>query len=842
MRLIVSFLLLLSCVVQAKPLDYYFDDEVQFDPAITTPEQAFGYQVGDWHLRHGQIVQYLQTLAAQSPRLSIETIGYSHEQRPLVLLRATSSKQQTQLEQIRQQHITSLSSEQARTEQPLVMWMGYSVHGNESSGSNAAVLIAYYLAAAQGKAIDALLDNAVILLDPALNPDGLSRFATWANSNRSKSVSTDPAHREHNESWPSSRTNHYLFDLNRDWLLLQHPESRARIKAFHHWKPNVLTDFHEMGPNSTYFFQPGIPSRTHPITPQQNVTLTNTIGQFHADALDAQGKLYFTQESFDDFYYGKGSTYPDVNGAVGILFEQASSRGHQQETQYGVLTFPETIKNQVTTSLSTFKAGLANKKALLDYQQNFYAKATELGSKDDNYGFVVAKGNDAYRFDAFKSLLQQHDINVQYLTKSKEIKDGEYHQGDLFVPLAQPQYRLIKALFSTQTNFADNTFYDVSGWTLPYAFDLNFAAVESSWGIEVSDVLPSKAIASLPPSPGKYAYAIDWQHYLAPQLANRLLQQGVKVAAAMSPFTAKTTASERDFAAGTLVVARGIQDNPEWFELLTSTAQELNIPVHGITSGLTTDGIDFGSRQMLQLKAPQVLIVGGEGVSQYEVGELWYHLDRHVALAPSIIEKSDLAAVDLSRYSHILLANGNYKDLSDKAKTQLHSWVAKGGVIWGQKRGAQWLIEQQLLDAKMVSRNEMREQFTSQGLRFADRDSLAARQRIAGAIFDARLDLTHPLAYGFADSQLPVFKNSTWLMYSDGKPFIEALSYTKAPLLAGYADKTNVSQIADSSVLIATKAGKGVAIGMTDNPVFRGFWYGSSRLLSNTLFFAKATR
>lgn len=841
MRLISCFILLLSFSLQAKPVAYYFGNDVEFDSSITSPKQAFGYEVGQWHLRHDQIVHYLQTLAKESPRLSIETIGYSHQKRPLLLLKVSSPKNQQNLARIQQNHLASIGDDLNRSDKPVVMWMGYSVHGNESSGSNAAVLLAYYLAAAQGKWVSQLLDNAIILLDPALNPDGLARFATWVNSNKSNSPSTDPAHREHSEAWPSSRTNHYWFDLNRDWLLLQHPESRARIKAFHNWKPNILTDFHEMGPNSTYFFQPGIPSRTHPITPAENTQLTNLIGKFHAKALDAQGKLYFTQESFDDFYYGKGSTYPDVNGAVGILFEQASSRGHAQETQYGVLSFAETIKNQVTTSLSTFQAGITHRRALLEYQQQFYQQAKVLASKDDTKGYVVARGQDSYRFEAFIHLLKQHQIEVKYLSKEKEIDDQVYQQGDLYIPLEQSQYRLIKALFSTQTHFNDNTFYDVSGWTMPYAYDLDFVALKSEWGLKLSDNTNAEK-QKLTPVEDSYAYAISWHHYLAPQLANRLLQGGVKVAAAMSPFSASTTSGKQHFQAGTLVVARGIQQHDDWYEQLKTITSELGLPVYSVTTGLTESGIDLGSRQMLQLQKPEVLIFAGAGISQYEVGELWYHLDRHLMLAPSIVEKQMIDKLELTRYSHILLADGKYNDLSDKAKAKIHSWVAKGGVIWGHKRGAQWLIEQQLLDAEMISSKEMRKQFDTKNLTFADKDRLSARQRIAGAIFDTRLDLSHPLSFGFENKELPVFKNSTWVMYRKDKPFIESLAYTSAPLLSGYADTTNVEQIASSSALIASKAGRGVVVGMADNPVFRGFWYGSSRLLNNALFFAQGVR
>jgi hypothetical protein len=213
--------------------------------------------------------------------------------------------------------------------------------------------------------VDSLLNETVILLDPSFNPDGLNRFASWVNTHKSQTLVTDPVSRELNEAWPGGRTNHYWFDLNRDWLYVQHPESQGRIAKFHEWKPNILTDHHEMGSNSTFFFQPGVPSRINPLTPQKNRELTAKIGTFHARYLDKIGSLYFTEEDYDDFYYGKGSTFPDVNGAVGILFEQASSRGHAQETINGVLSFPFTIRNQVTTSFSTLAAARALRTELL---------------------------------------------------------------------------------------------------------------------------------------------------------------------------------------------------------------------------------------------------------------------------------------------------------------------------------------------------------------------------------------------------------------------------------------------------------------------------------------------
>ncbi|KZN44800.1 M14 family zinc carboxypeptidase [Pseudoalteromonas luteoviolacea] len=844
MKITLFLLGLLIFQSQAKPLSYYFSADTKFDQRITKPSEVLGYEVGEWHVRHDQLVNYLTLLAEQSPRMSISTIGYSHERRPLLLLAITTENNQGKLEQIRQAHLSSLSIKKDRSTSPNIIWMGYSVHGNEPSGSNAALLLAYYLAAAQGDEINKLLENNVILLDPALNPDGLARFAHWANSNRGKTLSADPAHREHVEAWPSSRTNHYWFDLNRDWLLLQHPESKARVVQFHRWKPTVLTDFHEMGTNSSYFFQPGIPSRTHPITPTQNQALTHQLAEYHAKTLDKEKQLYFTQESFDDFYVGKGSTYPDINGAVGILFEQASSRGHVQESINGDLYFHRTIKNQLLTSLSTFKGVLEHKDTLQVYQQGFYLDALKLADKEDIKGYVVAKGKDLSRFESFIELLNHHQIYAYDITKTVKVAGRTYQPGDIFVPLAQPQYRLVKAVFSTQTNFEDNTFYDVSGWTLPYAFDLNFAPIKSRWGLKTSEeqrkIKPKGRNGVL--QEGAYAYAFSWDDYLAPKLLNQLLSAGIEARVALQSFSARTSQSEQTFAPGTVVIPAGVQSNASWQTLLSEALADYSIEVFAIRSGLTAQGIDLGSRLMVPLKQPKVLLVGGEGTSQYEVGEMWYHLDRHLGIAPTIIEQRRLARANLARYTHIVMVDGNYRGLNKHAKTAILSWVKKGGVIWGHKRGAQWLVEQQLLNVETISKKEMRAQFETKDMPFSAREELAAKQRIAGAIFNARADLSHPLAFGLEDEILPVFKNSTWVMKQNGAPFTSVLKYTNSPLLSGYADQRNVKQIATSSVLIADEYGKGIAIAMTDNPVFRGYWYGTSKLINNALFFADALK
>ena len=393
----------------------------RYDPAVPRPADVLGWEVGEWHVRHDQLVAYLQAVAAASPRARFEVQGYTYEQRPLPLLILSSPENLARLDDVRRRHL-AISEPPYRgddlDEQPVVVWLGYSIHGNEASGSNAALLVAYHLAAAldgdAGGGVDELLRHTIVLLDPSLNPDGLGRFAEWANMHRGEVPLGDRDNREHDEAWPGGRTNHYWFDLNRDWLPAQHPETRARLATMRRWRPNLLADFHEMGSDGTYFFQPGVPSRQNPLTPAANLELTRRIARYHADAFDAAGRLYYTEETFDDFYYGKGSTYPDVQGAVGILFEQASARGQLVDTDNGPLSFRQAIRGHVLTSFSTLRAAHDLRGDLLAYQASFFRDAAA-AARSGAVAYLVADGGDPMRAWQLLELLAAHGIEVREL-------------------------------------------------------------------------------------------------------------------------------------------------------------------------------------------------------------------------------------------------------------------------------------------------------------------------------------------------------------------------------------------------------------------------------------------
>ncbi|MCC2606466.1 M14 family zinc carboxypeptidase [Planctobacterium marinum] len=821
----------------------YLPKDVSYDPAIPLPQEVLGHTVGEWHVRHDQLLAYMTLLAEKSERVQLQEIGRTYEGRKLIHLHISNAKNLADIESLRTTHLKNWQSHEEKRDlsgYPLVLWMGYSIHGDEPSGSNAALLLAYYLAAAQGEKIDQLLDQSVVILDPSLNPDGLARFAHWANSHKSLNLVSDPQNREHRQGWPSARTNHYWFDLNRDWLLLTHPESKARIEQFHQWRPHVLTDFHEMGTNSTYFFQPGIPSRTNPHTPLKNIELTNALAGFHAKQMDSDKRLYFTQEAFDDFYYGKGSTYPDAHGSVGILFEQASARGHLQESENGPLAFSQAIQNQFNLSLSTFAGAMANKHAMLDFQDSYGRDTAEEALDDDVAGFMVTPGEDASRFSYFLDVLQRHQVNIYPLSKNVKIDDTTFVAGEsFFVPGRQAQYRLIKSLFSTQKRFKDNTFYDVSNWNIALAFNYDFTPIEKSRWRKIPFI--AQPVTQLQVKSPDYnadavAWAFNWQDSDAPALLQFLLKKGALVKQSVKAFTGVTQDGEFIFQPGAVLLPMGLQQPDNIAQELIARAAQLNVKLHGLMSGMTPQGVDLGSRHVAVVNKPEILLLGGAGVSQYEAGEVWHYLDQYVGVAPSIIDIQRLSGTDLSRYSHIIAVDGNYRSITDKSNEKIKVWLEQGGVLITQKRAAEWAAEQDWLKAKFKDDDAIDAAFDTSKLGFADQEALSGKKRVAGAVFNTNVDLSHPLLFGFDKTTLPVFRNSTVIMRKASEPFVSPVIYQKAPLLAGYASDEIESLIADSSMLIAHTKGDGRVIAFSDNVSFRGYWLGTRRLLSNAIY------
>jgi len=834
-------------------LNYYLPEGVEYNDAIPTPMDINNQEVGEWHIRHDQLVTYMYAIAEASDRVAIVETGRTYENRPLLSLVFTSPENHARLEEIRQNHLAlgdpERSDEMDVSSMPIVVQLSYSVHGNEPSGANSALLTAYHLAAAEGEEIENVLENAVILVDPSINPDGLARFAHWANMHKSlNTLVTDPESREYNEVWPRGRTNHYWFDLNRDWMLVQHPESKARVGRFQEWKPNILTDHHEMGSNSTFFFQPGIPSRTHPLTPERNQALTGSIAEYHAEELDKIQSLYYSKESFDDYYYGKGSTYPDVQGSIGILFEQASSRGHAQETIHGILKFPFTIRNQFTATQSTIKAAVDLRVELLEHNRLFYKEALRSASRSTIKAYVFGESADQARTFHLAELINRHNIEVYELAESMTANDENFKAGKAYVvPTDQPQFKLITALFERRNTFTDSLFYDVSAWTMPYAFNLPFAELNNR--TFSADILGAQFDGSMK-STGQviggrsgYAYAFEWDEYYAPRALYRLLDAGAKAKVATLQFSGVTSSGEKDFDYGTILVPMGIQeDEIEVHKIIAEIAAKDHIKVFALKTGLSSKGIDLGSNNFSNVTKPSVAVVGGEGTNSYEIGEMWHLMDQRYQMPLTILDKGDLSGADLDRYTVLIMTGYNYSDLSGRTTDAIKDWVREGGVLVAMKQGVQWASQQELADVEFVEDEESEEKSETEIRPYIKQGADQGAQVIGGSIFNAKLDLTHPLGYGFNNENITVFRNSTIFMEKGENPYSTPLYYSDNPLASGYISAENEKTIAGTAAIVVSRFGGGKVIAMTDNPNFRAFWYGTNKLFANSIFFGKNIR
>lgn len=846
-RIFTTVLLLYSFIaLNAQKQDLtYFLPEISYDSSIPTPEEFLGYQVGEWHVSHDQLAYYMKTLAESSDRISYEVYGRSHENRPLILLTITSPENHKNLENIRTAHlaITDPSAPNPDVKNmPAVIYQGFSIHGNEPSGANAGLLVAYYLAAGQGSEIDALLDNTVILFDPSYNPDGLNRFASWVNTHKAKTLTADPNDREYSEAWPRGRTNHYWFDLNRDWLLLTHPESRGRVSNFHKWKPNVLTDHHEMGTNSTFFFQPGISTRVNPNTPDRNQQLTAEIGKFHAETLDDIGSLYYSRESFDDYYYGKGSTYPDVNGGIGILFEQGSSRGHLQESVNGEVSFAFTIRNQVKTALSTQKAAVNLREELLSYQRKFYTDAQQLASKNPVKGYVFSGGKDNARSKHFIDILRAHQITVNKLKNDKNIAGQNFQKDNSYmISLDQPQYRLIKTIFEKVTTFEDSLFYDVSAWTLPLAFDLNYAELKG--GIfskgDIGEKLTDKVQlqGSLIGGNADYAYVFEWHEYYTPKLLNKILQGGLRAKVTSEVSTLKTDSGDKVFAKGSIVVP--IQNQAlsaaEMNSKMMALAKECNVDIYSINSGTPSKGFDMGSPTNSSLKKAEVMMFVGDGVSSYDAGEIWHLLDTRYEMTLTKMEADRIRRSEIDRYSVIIMPDGRYSGLGKAGNDAISDWVSEGGTLICYKGAIDWASSNGLVGISKVSRAKQDTSDERKPYERVRQDN--GRNVIGGAIFNTKLDLSHPLAYGIENNELASFKRGTSFYELPANPYASPAVYTDNPLLSGYITKENLKALSNTAAVFVGGKGRGKVVCFADNTNFRGYWYGTNRLLANAIFF-----
>tara|TARA_E500000178_G_scaffold64743_1_gene61826 strand:+ start:6959 stop:9472 length:2514 start_codon:yes stop_codon:yes gene_type:complete len=832
MKKILFLLAPIFCLNAQVDLSYYLGDTSNYNQSIPTPESIIGHQVGELHVSHDKLSHYVQEVSKNSDRVKLVNRGKTYENRTSWLMIITSESNHLRLEEIQKNHL-ELSSSKNRdidvSNMPIVVYQGFSVHGDEPSGTNASLPLIYHLLASNSEETKELLNDVVILLDPSLNPDGLQRFSQWANSNKNQSLNPDNNDREYNQYWPRARTNHYWFDLNRDYLPNQLIESNFKIQTYTEWLPNIMTDHHEMGTNSSFFFQPGIPERKNPLISDLNQDLTREIATYHEEALNEIGSLYYSEESFDDFYFGKGSTYPDANGGIGILFEQGSSRGHIQESVNGIITFPFTIKNQLATAFSTLKAAKNMRVKLLNYMKNFFDDQIDLNSKRTK-NIIFGKLKDESTVYHLADILKSHKIKFNSISKDIVINGKKYLKDNSYiVPMNQPKRTLIEAMFYTQTKFKDSLFYDVSSWTLPLAFNINYDYTHGLSQSNISSLIDNEVVDLLKPSgmidnKSDYAYIFEPHDYYTQAAIYKILDEGLRVKTATRKFSIKG----KDYDYGTYMIPVQNQElSPdEIYELLSKISVDYNVDFESHSTGIT-DGIDFGSNNFAIVRQPKIGLIVGDGVRSYDAGEIWHLLDTRYNIPISKLDVGNLGYIDLNKYSHIILADYSGRRINSD---QIKEYVDNGGNLIAYRNSIRW-VSDNLNEIELLSKD-----LVAEDVAFDERQAFYGAQQTGGAIFKSSIDKSHPINYGIESSTLPLFRNSNVYMSKDKQSFNNPILYTNDPLMSGYVSEENLSLLKKSSPFKLVRKGRGKILLMTDNTNFRAFWFGTNRILLNMLF------
>jgi hypothetical protein len=832
--LVLIVLSLFTSELSAQDLKYYFGSNISFNQTIPSPEKFLGYPIGSRVTEHYRVNAYLDKLAELSDRAETVVIGKTHEGRDIKILIVSAPENIKNLDKIRQDRQKVRQGEKQPDSTPVIGFLGYSVHGNEASGTEASLLSAYYLVAGETELVKKELTQGIYFVDVSRNPDGHERFTSWVNANAGVNVLNDsPLDREHNETWPGGRGNHYWFDLNRDWVNIVHPESRARVAFFQSWLPHVQVDHHEMGTNSSFFFEPTDPNGNESAyVPALNYELNKTIGNYIARDYEKIGSYYYTKEDYDNKNPTFGSTYPDYNGAVGILFEQGSSRGIVQQSDNGPVTFAHTIRNQLVASLATVQAAVENKEQFFKLQEQFFtAYKTD---KDVKKSYIVGDSYDITRLNKFIDLLLYHKLDVYQNNTDVTINGVKYEKGKSYIiPVGQPNNALVKIIFDQTKDYKDPSKLSYgSGFSIVLSSGLAYAeTLQTTRGEKVTSLVESPVSE---PVKSDYAYLIDYRDSRVAKTALKLLSNGLLIKTAFKPFKIKTATGVKDFSYGTVLIPVQNQkiSSDELFTLLKKISKDENVEITPVITGLSVAGPDLGSSNFQKIEVPKVLVFSGQGTSGTEVGEVWYLFDQKLQYP---LVRADLNSrrgfSNLNEFNRIVLTSGDYgKPFAEQVK----NWVQAGGTLITINAASKWAIDNGVVTEKIITERPDSSS-VSKRIPYAQAEEREAYKRIPTTIFATDIDITQPLGFGFTSSLLPVVRESTVFYKPSKSPYATVTAYTEDPLLNGYISADNLKKLKSSASVLASNAGAGRVVLFAEDPLFRGIWDATTKVFVNAI-------
>ncbi|QXD16907.1 zinc carboxypeptidase [Rhodocaloribacter litoris] len=818
---------------------------------LLSPADFLGYEPGTRFTPHHRVVAYFEHVAAASPNVRLEYYGETYEGRPLLVAYVARPDYLARLDAIRTNNLRLAGLAEGAVDGPTaaLVWLSYNVHGNEAVSTEAALLTLYDLANPDDARTQAWLDSTVVIIDPCINPDGRDRYVHWYNQTVGRFPDPNPDAREHHEPWPGGRTNHYYFDLNRDWAWATQQETRHRLPLYQRWLPHVHVDFHEQGVDEPYYFAPAAEPFHDAITPWQR-ELQTIIGQNHARYFDERGWLYFTRQVFDLFYPGYGDTWPTFNGAVGMTYEQGGSgrAGLAIRTAEGdTLTLAERIAHHHTTGLSTVEATARHRTRVLAAFRDYYVQA-RTRPQGPYAAYVVRPGDAPDRLAALAAHLDAQGIAYGYATREHRRRGFNYatgqtgpvtvRPGDLVVSAYQPRGVLARVLLEPRPALADSLTYDVTAWALPYAYGLPaFALTERLEPDTATPPAPPPAPAALE---RPYAYLLPWKSFADAQFLAEVLRAGVRARYAMRPFEI----DGRAYDPGTLILTRRGNEalGDRFDDTVREAARTHGRVLHPVATGFVARGPDFGSEDVAYLEPPRVAVLAGAGLSPGAVGEVWHFFDRQLGYPVTLIDPDDFAGIDLDDYDVLILPSGTYTEVLPESRlADLRAWIRRGGRLIALERAAAFFAGKDSFTLRQKKREEGEntEPADTTRRRFADRERAALSDDVPGAIFRVTLDPTHPLAFGYDTTYYSLKRGAeAYTLFKQGDGWnvgrLEADAH-----VTGFAGYRARRRLRDTLVFGVQPLGRGQVVYLIDDPLFRAFWYGGKLLFANAVFMVR---
>ena len=818
---------------------------------IKSPEEFLGYPIGKRYTPHYQIVNYFQYIAQAVPGMvQMQKYGETNEHRPLYLSFISTSENISQLDKIRMNNLALANSSGDKTiaseKGPVIVWLSYNVHGNETSSSEASMLTLYALVNPSNKESKEWLKNTLVIIDPCLNPDGRDRYVNWYNTMIGKDYNPLVMAREHREPWPGGRSNHYNFDLNRDWVWQTQVESRARVAQYNQWLPQVHVDFHEQGVNQPYYFAPAAAPYHEVLTTWQR-DFQKTIGKNNAKYFDKNGWLYFTNHRFDLFYPSYGDTYPLYNGSIGMTYEQGGiSAGLGIVTnEEDTLTLTDRALHHFTTSMSTIESASDNAAKLL---QNFHQYFNDaINGKVGNYKTYVIRNNpnDAERINALLKLLDQN--NIQYGTASGSGKGFHYinkkeeqftlNNNDIIISATQPKSALVKVLMEPQSNLEDSVTYDITAWALPYAYGLDAYATTQKISVNAkkSSINFNNNTAS-----DAYGYVIRWQGVSTAKAVAQLLKKGIKMRYTETPFEM----NGQSFGRGSIIITKrgnSAFSNNLW-TTVSNICNENQVIINPVSTGMVDKGVDFGGDMVHQLKAPKVYMLTGENVSSLAAGEIWDFFDNEIDYKINLINASDFNRLNLNDVDVLILPDGNYRFLRDSiSASNLENWIEKGGKLIALESAVAQLstqdwssLKKKTIDKEEIDSSRKKNPYADLKV-FENRERDDVSNNTPGAIFKVDVDNTHPLMFGYPSYYYTLkMDNSVYEFIKKDGWNVGVIK--KENQLSGFVGSKLGPKLKDGLIFGVQDLGRGNVIYLTDNVMFRNFWQNGKLILCNAVF------